>query len=135
MFQSKRSVALVAMLALSLVVVAGCRTAPVRNVEDAAITTTADGNELTREDVRDAIIRAGADLGWRMRDKEEGHLIGTLNIRAHRAQVDIRYDTSSYDITYRDSHNLDYDGEKIHSNYNGWIQNLDDAIQNELMTL
>jgi hypothetical protein len=49
--------------------------------------------------------------------------------------VDIRYDTSSYDITYRDSHNLDYDGEKIHSNYNGWIQNLDDAIQNELMTL
>ena len=31
--------------------------------------------------------------------------------------------------------NLQYDGKTIHSNYNGWIQNLDKAINRELLAL
>jgi len=51
------------------------------------------------------------------------------------AQVDIKYSTIAYSITYKDSSNLKYDGTKIHSNYNGWIQNLDKAIKIQLSTM
>ena len=34
-----------------------------------------------------------------------------------------------------DSSNLQYDGKTIHSNYNGWIQNLDKAIRTQLTLL
>lgn len=131
---NKRAIVWVFISLMAATVLAGCRSAPVQNIENAAVTTTAD-EEITREDVRDAIIQAGSQLGWRMQEKDAGHLIGTLNIRSHQAKVDIRYDTSSYDITYRDSSNLDYDGEKIHSNYNDWVRNLDRTIQNQLVAL
>ena len=40
----------------------------------------------------------------------------------------------SYSIDYKNSLNLKYDSTKntIHKNYNGWIQNLDNAIQVQL---
>jgi len=129
-----RYMRVVALLLLaSLIAVAGCRSAPVQNVKNAPVNASKDN--VTREDVREAIIRAGTRLGWRMRKESSGHLIGTLNIRDHQAQVDIDYTTSDYDITYRDSRNLEYDGEQIHSNYNGWIQNLDKEIRNELLRI
>lgn len=120
-------------VALTLVVLAGCRTAPIHNVQNAPITPT--GDEITMEEVKDAIIRAGSGLGWRMRQVEPGLIVGTLNVRDHMAEVEISYDTDSYDITYKDSNNLDKKGNEIHSNYNGWIQNLDNSIQNNIAML
>jgi hypothetical protein len=32
----------------------------------------------------------------------------------------------------KDSTNLDYDGNTIHKNYNGWVENLDKAIRVQL---
>ena len=55
--------------------------------------------------------------------------------RDHRAVVDVRYDTKTYSIKYKDSSNLQYDGTSIHKNYNGWIQNLDNAIRARLTGL
>lgn len=120
-------------VALTLIALAGCRTAPIHNVQNAPLTPT--GDQITMEQVKDAIIRAGSGLGWHMRPVEPGHMIGTLSVRSHMAKVDITYDTDSYDITYKDSSNLNKKGDKIHPNYNGWIQNLDNSIQNNIAML
>lgn len=138
------------LLSLVIATMTGCRTSPVYNVQDHTITTNIENH--TEEDVKKAIIRAGAGLGWNMNADKPGHILGTLHLRKHVAVVDITYDLNKYSITYKDSTNLDYepagkqaadaDGttyvnetEVIHSNYNGWIQNLDRGIQAQLSTL
>lgn len=110
---------------------AGCRTAPVYNVENAPVNTS---SKASLEDIKRAIVTAGASLGWQMKEESPGHMVGTLILRKHMAKVDIPYSKSGYSITYKDSAELYYDGSTIHSNYNGWIQNLDKAIKNSLGT-
>lgn len=103
---------------------AACRTAPVYNVENDAFTTTAPSLDAAAKMIRGA----GASLGWQMQDKGPGHIQGNLPIRSHLAVVDINFDVERYSIRYKDSKNLKYDGSTIHTNYNGWIQNLQNAI-------
>lgn len=91
--------------------------------------------QATLDDVEKAIIRAGAALGWKMRPVGPGVMEGTLHLRKHVAIVAITFDTGTFSIKYKDSTNLDYDGTNIHSNYNGWIQNLTRGIQTQLMNL
>lgn len=112
-----------------------CRTAPVFDVEAQPIAVS--GSSYTAEDVRKAIIRAGARRGWVFSDADEGKLVGTLSLRDHRATVDVSYSKDSYDIKYRDSQNLRYNSKRneIHSNYNGWVQNLVTDITVELSLL
>lgn len=109
--------------------VAGCSTQPIYNVDQTAATS---GRPLTQEQVRSAIIRAGAALGWQMKDEGPGMLVGTLHLRAHTAVVSIPYTANSYSIKYRSSVNLEESGGKIHKNYNGWIQNLQKGIATQL---
>ena len=111
----------------------GCaRTAPIYNVGEAAVPSVS-GKALTDAQVRSAIMLAGASLGWKFADTAPGHLEGTLNLRTHKAVVEIPYSATSYAITYKSSSNLNEAGGTIHSNYNGWVQNLDRAIQQELL--
>jgi hypothetical protein len=79
--------------------------------------------------VEKAILRAGAARGWQMRKVRSGHIVATLNIRRHMAQVDITYNKKTYNIQYKDSHELKYDGSTIHNQYNAWIKNLDKDIR------
>jgi hypothetical protein len=120
-----------------LVLVSGCRTSPVYDVEKHGYATSKA--DYTNEDVKKAIQRAGSGLGWIISFDEPGHAVGTLYLRDHMAKVDILYDMEGYSITYKDSSNLDYDASDtpaiIHSNYNGWVQNLDNAIRTQLGTL
>ena len=123
-------VAAVVLLAAAL---AGCRTADIQNVQEASLTTPPSAE---MRQVENAIRRAGGGLGWEIRradPDQPGHLIGRLPIRSHVAVVDIRHNTETFSITYKDSTNLEYDGDegKIHSNYNGWVQNLRNAIVRE----
>ncbi len=120
-------------VSLVLMVLSGCRTAAVYNVEDAAVVTSV--NNVSSSDVKKAIMRAGAGLGWVMKANGSGKLIGTLSLRKHVAVVDIDYSTKSYSIRYNDSQELGYDGTNIHQNYNGWVQNLQKAIQTQLNLL
>ena len=122
----------VSLLAMAALALAACAQ-PVYNVEDAPVTTNVQNPSL--DDVTTAIRRAGASLGWQMKEQTPGHIVGTLNIRRHMAVVDITYNLEEFDIRYRDSTNLDYDGTNIHRNYNGWIQNLENAIKVQLTTL
>lgn len=114
--------------------ITGCRTAPVYNVDNATVVASTKGDPNS-EQVRKAIIRAGSTLGWRIADEGKDHLVGTLVLRDHVAKVDINYSPKSYSITYKDSENLKYDGTTIHSNYNGWIQNLQRNIDTQLSLL
>lgn len=111
---------------------AGCmRCEPVHNVVEAPV-TSASGKPLTEEQVKSAIIRAGAALGWQMRESGPGLLTATLNLRKHQAEIAIPYSTKKYDITYKSSINLDATEGQIHKNYNGWIQNLHRGITGQL---
>lgn len=123
------------LLCAILVLFAGCRTTAVYNVTDSAI-NTGSGKEPTMQEVQQAILNAATTTkpAWTMKVVKPGHILATLNIRRHTAIVDITYNTKSYSINYNGSTNLKYDPEAktIHSNYNGWIQNLDSAIKAKL---
>jgi hypothetical protein len=127
------SVKIFLMVVLGLAIIS-CRVAPVYNVEDAAIVSTS-GNDLTMDQVKTAIMQAGTALGWTMKPVSDGHIVGTLFVRRHMAKVDINYSTKSYSISYKDSQELQYDGNQIHSNYNGWVQNLQRNIDGRLTAM
>ena len=119
----------------ALLAVAACaRTGPIYNIADAPV-STASGKALPASQVRAAIIAAGTSLGWRIADAGPNQLEGTLVLRTHTAVVDIAYTATTYAIQYKRSENLYASGQTIHSNYNGWIQNLDRAIRTELSRL
>ncbi len=113
---------------------ASCRSAPVYNVENMALDAPPTA---TLADVTNAIKQAGSGLGWSMKEVGPGHIEAKLPIRAHLAITDIRFDTEIFSITYKDSINLRYDATKniIHSNYKGWVQNLQNAIIVQSSTL
>jgi hypothetical protein len=110
---------------------AGCNTMPINNVSEAPV-TTATGKQLTDTQVREAIVRAGAALGWQMKEESPGMLVGTLQLRKHTAVVAIPYTPRTYSVQYRSSTNLEEKGGMIHKNYNGWIQNLTRGINAQL---
>ena len=119
--------ALVAAAALT-----ACNTmAPIQNVDTVAVSSVAN-RPLSAEEVRGAIVRAGAGLGWIMKDAGPGRINGTLILRTHTAEVQIPYSATSYAIVYKSSINLQEAGGKIHRNYNGWVQNLNRGINAQL---
>ncbi len=126
----RTGVALADVLTLALI---GCRSNPVYNITNTPV--MASSRSYSTSDVRSAILQAGASLGWQMKEVRPGLIVATLYVRDHMAQVDIPYDRKTYSIVYRDSQNLDYDGANIHSNYNGWVQRLNAAINSRISVL
>jgi hypothetical protein len=130
---SQKSTGFVLALCLLMVaLMAGCRTAPVMDMGPTAI-----GVNATQEQVKKAILRAAAGLGWSIKEEGPGLLLGTLVLRTHVAVVEIPYSTKSFSIQYKESQNLNYDetNKTIHSNYMGWIKNLHEAINQQLALL
>ena len=119
-----------AALALA-VALAGCTTAPILNVSEAPA-ASASGKPLSRDQVRSAIVRAGASLGWQMKDENPNMLVGSIMLRNHTAVVEIPYSANNYSVKYRSSTNLNEANGNIHKNYNGWIQNLTRGINAQL---
>lgn len=125
--------AVVAVLAVAASL-AACQSAPILNVNDAAVSSAA-GKTVSNEQVMGAIVRAGAALGWQMKDERPNVLSGTLQLRTHTAVVDIPYSATAYSIKYRSSANLGETNANIHKNYNGWIQNLTRGINAQISAL
>ena len=121
---------------ITVLLISGCRTVPVRNIENAPLVTTSQAHPDMQK-IGDAIIKAGTGLGWRMTQNDVGQIIGKLYVRTHRADVEIIYNHKNYSIIYKDSSNLKYNPEKltIHRQYNSWIKNLDLAIQKEIINI
>jgi hypothetical protein len=109
-----------------------CNTmAPIQNVENVSVSSSSN-KSLSPAEVRGAIVRAGAGLGWIMKDAGPGVINGTLLLRTHTAEVQIPYSATSYGIVYKSSINLQESGGKIHRNYNGWVQNLQRGINAQI---
>jgi hypothetical protein len=125
-----RSYIKIAALAL-VVALAGCNSAPIQNVSQAPA-ISASGKPLSRDQVRGAIVRAGAALGWQMKDEGPNMLVGSIALRNHSAVIEIPYSANNYSVKYRSSANLDEKDGNIHKNYNGWIQNLQRGINAQL---
>ena len=109
----------------------GCRTAPVLDINDTPINTSS-GKTPSLSNVTQGIIRAGNTLGWQMKKDKPGHIVATLHLRKHMAQVDINYTQTVFSIRYKDSKELRYDGTNIHLNYNGWIERLENSISTQV---
>ncbi len=114
---------------LGLFVLTGCRTSAVYNVDNNPVSVN-----VSSEKVYNAIKKAGYEKGWMINKERDGLAKGKINLRNHQAVVKIPYSSKNFSIIYDKSSNLNYDSEKgtIHNNYNGWVQNLENAINLEL---
>ncbi|MBV2090029.1 MAG: hypothetical protein K1566_16200 [Candidatus Thiodiazotropha sp. (ex. Lucinisca nassula)] len=110
----------------------GCRTEPIYNVQDSPVNTI---GKTTSTNIKKAIMSAGAGLGWRMKEVKPGHIVATIMLRGTTASVDIPFNKKTYSIVYKSSNGLKYDGSKINKQYNKWIVNLDNAIQQRLIAM
>ncbi|MCG7871807.1 MAG: hypothetical protein N0C81_19715 [Candidatus Thiodiazotropha lotti] len=110
----------------------GCRTEPIYNVEESPVNTI---GKTTTTNIKKAIMSAGAGLGWRMKEVKPGHIVASIMKRGTTATVDIPYSKKTYSIVYKTSNGLKYDGSKINKQYNKWIVNLDNAIQQRLIAM
>jgi len=121
----KKLLKLSALLLITSLMITACGSAPIYNVKKSTIE-----NPKSSKKVYHAIKEAGQSLGWKIRKIAPGVAQGKLLLRTHIAIVRINYNHSSYSIHYVKSENLKYNAEKktIHKNYNGWIQNLEKAI-------
>ncbi|GGJ39243.1 hypothetical protein [Neoroseomonas lacus] len=79
---------------------------------------------------REALIRraASAEAGWSIQPVRQGVLRATNSWNTHQMTVDITFDIRSFTISYVDSVDLDYDGTRIHTAYNGKVRALETAI-------
>ncbi|AYJ80392.1 hypothetical protein AN286_09430 [Aliarcobacter cryaerophilus ATCC 43158] len=121
---------------IGVFILTGCRTgATVYNVPTSDISVK---KGTTEDQVFKAIRTAGTQLGWIITKVKPGLAEGQLNLRGHSATVEIPYNRTSYAINYKNSSSgLKYDSAKqtIHPNYNGWVQNLNNAIRVQLNNL
>lgn len=121
-------------MALALLVLAACNSRPVLNIEHSTL-NVAGGADVTMKQVEDAIIKGGNIRRWIVRPVAPGDLEARIKVRSHTAVVRITHDTKSYSIVYKSSTNLKYNGTNISRNYNRWIANLDQAIQEQMRRL
>lgn len=94
--------------------------------------------ETSLKDVKKGIWLALIGRTWNPVDKGEGLIEATVVVRGkHTLVVDIKYDTKSVAIRYKDSDNLSYhvsnDGKAtIHRNANSWMENIAKDTRNQL---
>ncbi|HJX18833.1 MAG TPA: hypothetical protein VJ437_11680 [Acidiferrobacterales bacterium] len=91
------------------------------------------------EAVKNAVRKALFDRGWEVREIGAGHLQGKHTKsggkgKMHVAVLDVRFDSKSVRIGYKDSQELNYDKESgvIHKTYNNWVRNLERNIRANL---
>ncbi len=125
---------LIALLSLLFAPTADARTQPVYNIVDKPV-RSGSGNQLTQEQVGEALAAAARYKRWTVEEVEPGYMKAQIVVRKHFAAIDIRYTASTYSITYRDSEVLKYDGKKIHRNYNKWIKLIEQEADDNLLRL
>ncbi len=126
--------ALIGFALMIALVAAGCA-ATLKNINDSPILTGSE-KRATLAEIHKAIERAGDSTLWQIQAVSPSHIVATKTWNVHMAQVDIKYSTDSYRITYKNSSDsLEYDGTQIHKSYNTYVKQLDMAINRELAFL
>ncbi|MEH3021151.1 MAG: hypothetical protein PGN19_00265 [Pseudomonas oryzihabitans] len=117
------------LLVSALLFLAACTRAPLVTPQEVFPADRAEN----AADVRRIIVEVLETRGWTVGSESPGVIVASILVRGrHQAWVDIPYSTKGYQIRYRDSAGLDYDGERIHRNYNKWVQLLDADIRRRL---
>lgn len=115
----------------SVFALAGCGNAdPVLNFTNSPVVAPAGKKNM--DDIKRGIILAGSRSGWQMQQVKPGTIIATIFLRGRMAKVAINYTTETYNITYKDSSNLNYQGGTIHGTYNKWVTELHNNIRTTL---
>jgi hypothetical protein len=102
---------------------------------EAVPATTASGKPASAEQIRAALVSAGAARGWQITPTGNGKALAVLDVRGkHRVSADITYASGQYSIKYRDSSNMNFDAKDntIHPKYNMWVQALIDDTRAQL---
>ena len=120
-------------VALSVVLFAGCKSAPTFEVTAAPIPAPA-GKTLTMDEVQKAIVRGIGRAGWQTLPDAPGRVSARYQSGKHSATVGIDYDTKTYNIKMQETSVMRSDGS-VHPSYNTWVQNLDRAIRVELASI
>jgi hypothetical protein len=81
------------------------------------------------DQIADAIMRAGASLGWQMRRTGAHDMTGILDVYHAEAVVSVHFTTHSYTIRYRRSRHLHAAAGRIEPRYNVWIKSLSQQIE------
>jgi len=123
-----------AFAAIVFLAVACAKTAPIQNVESAAVFTSS-GKQPTLEDVRKAVVQAVVTKTWKVEKDDPGIVQAALLKGAKVARIVIEYSTKEYSIKYRDSSHLLYEDGKIHRRYNSWVEGLQITIDQNLARL
>ena len=120
-------------VALSVVLFAGCKSAPTYEVIAAPIPAPA-GKTLTMDEVQKAIVRGAGRAGWQGLPEGAGRVSARYQSGKHSATVGIDYDTKTYNIKMQETSVMRSDGS-VHPTYNTWVQNLDRSIRVELASI
>ena len=120
-------------VALSVVLFAGCKSAPTFEVTAAPIPAPA-GKTLTMDEVQKAIVRGIGRAGWQTLPDAPGRVSARYQSGKHSATVGIDYDTKTYNIKMQETSVMRSDGS-VHPTYNTWVQNLDRSIRVELASV
>jgi len=120
-------------LALSVVLFAGCKAAPIYEVVAQPIPMP-PGRALSMDDIQKAIVRGAARSGWQALPENPGRLSARFQSGRHSATVGIEYDTKAYTIKMQETSVMRSDGS-VHPVYNSWVQNLDRSIRVELASV
>ena len=88
-------------------------------------------SELSQVEMRGVIAEALNYKRWRILEESKGRIKAGIDVRRHYAEVVIDYTDKGFRINYADSKNLDYlsGRQRIHRNYNKWIQLLEGEIK------
>ncbi|WP_420850580.1 hypothetical protein [Pseudomonas lutea] len=79
--------------------------------------------------MKQAILTTLVTRNWSVQRIEPNRVQGEITVRGQfHAEIDIPYSVDHYQITYRDSRELNYKDSKIHNNYNRWVRLLDKGI-------
>lgn len=120
-------------LLLALLLLGGCTSKPVLDLEEQLVPTSFSGEPLALSTVEQSILSASRKRGWIAKVVAPGLIEAQISVRNHGASVQIPFNQDSYAIRYKNSENLDFDDGSIHRNYNKWVANLAKSIRQELL--
>ena len=93
--------------------------------------------EASLAQVTAAIQAAGVETAWRMTVVRPGLIEASREWGGgkHNMVIEITYDAKRYNIKYKSSKNLGYDGQTIHRSYDTHVKLLDNAIKSRTWRL
>lgn len=104
-----------------------------RNANIINIERIIPSQNITLNQIENAIIQAGQSKGWAFEKKGKNILIASLNIRTHFVQIEISYSKTEYKIAYKNSTGMRYKNGTIHRKYNTWVKNLYTSINKMIL--